>query len=290
MIGVVSRKNGATARLRRIGDASGLLVLVAVLAIVAPARTAGQAADAAERLAEIETMAAIGRTAEARRELEAWWRNDRADAPRRIAERALWLRGRLATDPAMAARDFRRLVAEYPTGPYADLALLRLAQGARAAGDTDAERQYLESLARSYPGSPGHEASLAWLRGEEATIESRFEPLPPPPDLPIVQPRSRAQETDEEESSRSDEDEVEARPYAVQLGAFRNRDGAESLRRRAVNGGLEARIVRLPGSSLLRVRVGRFTSSAEADRERERAVGLGFSAAVVDDANQERGS
>jgi hypothetical protein len=69
-------------------------------------------------------------------------------------QHAIWLRALLTTDPEFSELDYRRLVIEYPGGPYSDGALLRLAQGARAWGDLEAARRYLEILVRDYPLSP----------------------------------------------------------------------------------------------------------------------------------------
>lgn len=284
-----------------------------------PGLTGQRGSRPADLLAAIETLAATGRTAEARRELAEWWTEQRSDAHVRVAARALWLRGRLATDPAEAARDFRRLLAEFPSSPYADLALLRLAQGARAAGDPEAEIRYLESLARAYPGSPGHKASLAWARGEEVRLGAQLDILTQGQAITTVLSATADSPSDtlggageaaggeaaggEAADGAAAGDELDPPPsepeateeasplplrYSVQLGAFREIARAQSVERRAKESGLEVRIARLPDSQLLYVRVGRFVSQAEANELQARLTDLGFRTFVVRDADEER--
>jgi cell division protein FtsN len=57
----------------------------------------------------------------------------------------------------------------------------------------------------------------------------------------------------------------------------------ETARRR----GLEPRLVRVPGSDLVRVRVGRFQDGGEAMDLRERLRGMGMEAIIVQDASRE---
>lgn len=298
-----------------------LLLPVLLFAWEDDASAIQEESNAAEVLAEIETLAATGRTAQARDQLEIWWETERLNATSRVVERALWLRGRLQTKPEEAARDFRRLLAEYPSGPYADLALLRLVQGSRASGDAEGEREYLESLARAYPGSPGHQASVAWSRGEEVRLDVGLgvlaeldapPPSPPNPPSPLgpsdaastgepspdEHPAAHAvrEEPDTLESAVVEEpDTLESAVanqtpelvYSVQLGAFRDLSRAERLFERAVERGIEARVVRLPESQLHYVRVGRFGVQADADALQARLTELGFRTFVVRDAHEE---
>ena len=272
-----------------------------------------------ELLSDITLLATTGRTEEARAQLADWWSSQRGEAMPRSVERALWWRARLQTDPLEATRDFRRLLVEYPSGPYADLALLRLVQGARASGDSVAEENYLESLARGYPGSPGHQASLAWARGEEVRLQAavlmdgRFDVVPgrlaAAPALDAtddmtastsdaemggeglersdVNPKHPPPEADSGTEAGSPAGQPAAR-YAVQLGAFREISRAERLMDRAVERGLEVRIVRLPESELHYVRVGKYGIAAEADELQVRLTELGFRTFVVRDAHEER--
>ena len=75
--------------------------------------------------------------------------------------------------------------------------------------------------------------------------------------------------------------------YTVQLGAFLDESRAEALLTRAEDAGLDVRLVRVQGSRLLHVGVGRFDSSAQARVFFRSVTGRGFTAAVVRDAQQE---
>jgi hypothetical protein len=129
---------------------------MALLVMGSPAEAWPQAA---ETLDGVEELVRAGRSEEARQELLRWWNREYGDASRRDVQRGLWLRAQLTVDPRQASLDYRRLVVEYPGGPYADLALLRLAQSAFALGDSAAAREHVTRLQRDYPaGSATREA------------------------------------------------------------------------------------------------------------------------------------
>jgi cell division protein FtsN len=75
--------------------------------------------------------------------------------------------------------------------------------------------------------------------------------------------------------------------YTVQLGAFLDEARAAALLERAAEAGLDVRLVRVQGSRLMHVRVGRFDSSAQASVSFQSVTALGFTAAVVHDAQNE---
>ena len=247
-------------------------------------------------LGQVEQFASTGRAEEARAMLLEWWENDRSRAGRRDLQLGLWLRGRLTVDPAQAARDFRRLVIEYPGGPYADRALFRLAQGAYAQGDRERARTYMTSLTRDHPGSPVREQAEAWM--------ARASTAGPPPVFRLVEAEeSQDRQSAEPQLRDSVADPVPVIPrtaqdsvapalsrngrYTVQLGAFLEESRAEALRARAAEAGLDVRLVRVEGSRLTHVRVGRFDSSAQAGVSFQSVTALGFTAAVVRDALRE---
>jgi cell division septation protein DedD len=225
-----------------------------------------------------------------------WWEHDRSDASRGDLQLGLWLRGRLTVDPGQAARDFRRLVIEYPSGRYTDQALFRLAQGAYAQGDLERVRTYMTSLTRDHPGSQVLAEAEAWM-GQASTAG-------PPPVLQVVE--AEESEVQRTEGARVEESIAEPPPpvatpspdsllavarsdgrYAVQLGAFLDEFRAGALLERATEAGLGVRLVRVRGSRLLHVRVGLFDSSAQAGVAFQSVTALGFTAAVVRDARNE---
>ena len=227
-------------------DGIGLLVLTMSFLVPLP----GGAQTDASTLPEIEELAQNGRSDEARSALLGWWEESRVLASREERQFALWLRGRLTVDPSQAVRDFRRLVVEYPGGPFTARALYRLAQEAYERGATADFERHMASLSRDYPGSSVLAEAEAWVSGTQGVG------APPPV------PRSTA-------SARSNEGRA-----AALFDLARAAD-------------LNVRLVRMPQSNLIHVRAGRFETSMEATEFSRRVSELGFMAAVVRDARDE---
>lgn len=256
-------------------------------------------------LAEAERLVEEGRFAPARQLVEGWWNDRQEGASRRELQTAIWLRAVLTVEPDMADLDYRRLVVEFPGGPYSDEALLRLARGAEARGDLPAARRYLAILVRDYPGSPHRPEARTLLaqlperaegeaaaeadradRGAGAAGESAVEPPAPQPDA--RGPERRIREAPAPEPRERGLEAPEVAPHTVQLGAFSTLEGAESLAARARDEGLQVRVVRVEGSDLFRVRLGGFRTP---DGARERAAGIrdrGFDATISSDRDRER--
>jgi cell division protein FtsN len=284
-------------------------------------------AQAAPTLDRVDALIAEGRTEDARGVLTAWMdaapgegtarggdRGQGRAASRADAQRALWLRALLTVDPAHAAVDYQRLVVEYPGGPFSDRALLRLAQAAEAQGDAARARALLSSLMRDYPTSPRRlEAGkmLAALPANTAAVAT----APPPPDkqtpaagTPLrAQTRAAPSPAAQAPATQAPAAQTSATPtpaartapsasptaapfgarWTVQLGAFASRERAAGRRDELIAAGVEARVVVVPGSPLLRVRTGRYPSQLEADRVRDRLTGDGLDATVAADADRE---
>jgi cell division protein FtsN len=78
---------------------------------------------------------------------------------------ALFWRGALAETAADAERDYRRVIVEYALSPYADDALLSLAELEQARGDRAAAYQHLQRFVREHPAGPARaRAGLAAAR------------------------------------------------------------------------------------------------------------------------------
>ena len=247
----------------------GLLVLVMLFLAPFPG---GAQADAIT-LPEIEELAQNGRSDEARAALLGWWEESRVLASREERQFALWLRGRLTVDPSQAVRDFQRLVVEYPAGPFTARALYRLAQEAYERGAMADFERHIASLSRDYPGSSVLAEAEAWISRAQGTAP------------PLVR-RSATSELPVEDQG----DAVtvsDTAPYSVQLGAFSNEGRAAALFDLARAADLNVRLVRMPQSNLIHVRAGRFETSMEATEFSRRVSGLGFTAAVVRDAQDE---
>ena len=248
----------------------GLLVLTMSFLVPLP----GGAQTDATTLPEIEELAQNGRSDEARAALLGWWEESRVLASREERQFALWLRGRLTVDPSQAVRDFRRLVVEYPGGPFTALALYRLAQEAYERGATADFERHMASLSRDYPGSSVLAEAEAWVSGTQGVV------APPPVTRSTASERSNENQDDAVTP-------VDAAPYSVQLGAFSNEGRAAALFDLARAADLNVRLVRMPQSNLIHVRAGRFETSMEATEFSRRVSELGFMAAVVRDARDE---
>ncbi len=237
-----------------------LPVFMVFLAAVGPVQVTAQQA-----LQSVTALVSQGRSDQARRALIEWWDEQWPGASRRDKQRGLWMRARLTVDPALAALDYQRLVVEYPGGPYSDRALYRLAQAAEARRDARGAARHFETLAVDYPASRHAATATEWLGRN-----------------PVAVAALRSAEV-----AAIEEAPVESGGYAVQLGAFSDATGARRVADRAEAEGFSVRMVRVPGSALVRVRIGRFENQEDALELMRRVKAGGFEVALVTDAAQE---
>jgi hypothetical protein len=236
----------------------------------------------AQSLERVEALASEGRAFEAREELAGWWEEEAPGASRSELQRGIWHRARLTEDADAAVREYLGLVVEYPGGAYSDRALSRVAQDAEMRRDWARAAHLWETLVRNYPQSPLREGASAWLERHRAEAEGARSGS--------ASPDARAVPTD---SSVADPPSPASPPlppqgdYAIQLGAFSSLGAARALERRVREAGLDPRLVKVPGTDLVRVRVGRFVAAADADSLRARVRSLGLEAMVVSDASNE---
>jgi cell division septation protein DedD len=87
---------------------------------------------------------------------------------------ALFWRGALAETASDAERDYRRVIVEYPLSPYADDALLSLAELEQARGDRAAAYQHLQRFVREHPMGPAR--ARAGLAAARLAFEQRDVP------------------------------------------------------------------------------------------------------------------
>lgn len=219
------------------------------------------------RLARVDSLADAGRVEEARRSLLAWMDEEMPAASGSDLEHGLWLRALLTVDPAQARIDLIRLTVEHPTGRWADRALLRLGHLARARSDAETAIRRYRTLLRDYPASEVRDRAVEGLAA-----------LGEPPDAVVGPPVPAG--VVPSEGAEGD--------FAIQLGAFAARARADAVRTEARAEGLDARLVRIPGSELFRVRVGRFPGRETAEDELRAVRRAGFDAIVVAGAGRER--
>ena len=292
-----------------------VVLFPAVLLLAIPAAAAGQEGqEGLEGLGFVDALAAAGRTEEARAVLETWWDSERTRSSRRDRQRGLWLRAVLTVDPGMASLDYQRLVVGYPGGPYSDEALVRLAMIASSDADLLGAAGYYRILLQDYPRSPERVRARQWLSDhseEAAALEAQaaaegraaaeaqaaadstaaLERAAPP--AAEVEPEVADSLPGVEEPAEQEAPEQEDAPaeevggYAVQLGAFSTEEAADIFAETLAQAGFETRVVRVEGSPLVRVRVGRFAERSAASELMAEIDRLGYDAAVVSDVAKE---
>jgi cell division septation protein DedD len=284
----------------------------AVIAVLLVALGAVSLVGQQPSLRQVESLMAAGDYGRARELLERWFERPPAGEVALRAQAQL-TRARLAADPRAAERHYLAVVLDYPMSGEAPEALLRLGQGLLLLGDAERAVAYLERLSVDYPGNPHRVVGRLWLarayrglgRGEDACLVARslLEEARPGTELrPLAEsevtaacPGSAAPAAPAVAAGVPPAPTVPpvARPsaagrFAVQSGAFRQREGAEALAARLRRAGYDPRLVFVPGSTLLRVRVGRFPDNAAAAALAGELGARGFPTVVVSDADRER--
>ena len=130
------------------------------VALVAAALARPLPAQDSPVLQEAVRLAAEGRAADARRIVDSALGRARSGEPAFVE--ALFTRSRVATFGDSAERDLRRIAIEFPASPWADDALLRLAQLAMAAGNPVSAFALAERLRSDYPDSDLRPRAAFW--------------------------------------------------------------------------------------------------------------------------------
>ena len=260
---------------------------------------------AQESLDVVDSLALAGRADEARTVLESWWQGQRVRSSRRDRQRGLWLRAILTVDPRMASLDFQRLVLEYPGGSHSDEAMLRLGLIAAAAEDLPRAAGYFRTLVTDYPRSRLRRQAEEWLSENMVAVEeaeaaareeeaaAREEEAPGEEEVAAGREEAEAREAAanadalEPEVDSPDGAETAAPRYAVQVGAFESEERARSLLAAVNASGFRARIVRVPGSELVRVRIGTFLDRTGAAELMVRVRRRGHEATIAVDVAEE---
>jgi cell division septation protein DedD len=140
------------------------------------------------------------------------------------------------------------------------------------------ERPVLPGERSVLPGEPAADP-------EPAPPAARSDPPMPRAQAPLgtrePAPRPIAQQHDAPPAARG------AGDYSVQTATFRERGSAEVVAAQLRERGFDARVTSISGSALHRVRVGYFTSSADAQALASRIRNAGFATIVVNDVRRE---
>lgn len=242
-------------------------------------------AQEAVTLDRVESLLNAGRVQEAR-ELLARWQEGAADSA--DAETRAWgwyLAGRLAEDGSRAELDYLKVVIEGSNSPYADDALLRLAEYQFARGEYDRGIDYLARLRRDYPTSEHAAEALLWMargalsKGDRAracsTAEQGLNEVAPA-DTALAHGLSEIRSV----CVRGGGDQT------VQVAALRDVQAARDLAGKLRARGFDAWITGpSPSDSLVRVRVGRGLGATEAQALMERLMEIGYSPFLVRDSS-----
>jgi hypothetical protein len=298
-----------------------LMAMVALVGLVASGTVPSAALSAqTPTLERVDSLVAAADYEAARTTIEAWAAGRSGRLTGAQQARGLMLRGQLASSPAEAEPHYLALVLGYPIAPEAPRALLRLGQGLLMTGEPARAVGYLQRFVADYPGHPERTVGLLWLaRARTAARESAAgcaaarQGLADTRDPDLVamlrveedaacagaaggqpvqaQPAARPPATAPAPAARPATTPAAATTgrFAAQVGAFRQQQSVDDAVARLRRAGYEPRVVMVPGSSLIRVRVGRFGTQGDAARQVARLKGNGFDAVVVNDANQERG-
>ena len=270
-------------RAAELGAAAGKTILVVCLL----SGTVG--AQESSLLDEVERLADRGEVQEARQALVRWQSDYGESAPLDQRARAWFLSGRLADDAPSAELEYLRVIIEGSTTPYADDALLRLAQYKFAQGEYGKAIEYLGRLRRDFPTSEHAAAGLLWIsKSARAMGDVERACGAAEQGLREVSPVDTALDrslSEERETCR-----VAPRSYTVQVAALKDEVAAQSLARELLSGGFDAWILNAtPQDPLYRVRVGRDLVEGEAQALIERLSRAGYSPFLVSQARSAGG-
>jgi cell division septation protein DedD len=200
----------------------------------------------------------------------------------------------VAGEPARAVGYLQRFVSDYPGHPERTIGLLWLARARTAARETSAGC----AAARQGLADTRDPDLVAMLRAEEdaaCAVAAGAAPAPaqpaarPPAGDPAAPPPPAARPATTPAATTVPTREPAATGrFAAQTGAYRQQQSVDDIVARLRRAGYEPRVALVPGSALVRVRVGRFNTAADAARMVARLQGNGFDAVVVNDAHQER--
>jgi len=175
-------------------------------------------------------------------------------------------------------------VLEFPGGSYSDEALVRLGLISSAGGDVPRAARYFQTLVTDYPRSPQRRRAQEWLAENLGAIEEAALTAEAGVELQAGAADADAREP---EPSPPFQAETVSNRYAVQVGAFESEERARRLVASINASGFRARIVRVPGSSLLRVRIGAFLDRSGAVELMDRVRRRGHEATIAVDVAEE---
>ena len=295
-----------------------------VLLVLVPASAAAQATAQTQRsLLEQSEMLLNSGQLDTARSLLARWRREQPRAGHEEQAHAFLLAARLTANADSAEDNYLNIALSHPTTRSAPEALLRLAQVRAARGDSAQASTYLERLLADYPasehrtagalwlarlraGTGGNAAACATLRGVQGGSDSELNTqlkndqarycggnvaVAPastaPPKTPAPEPKPAVTSVPKPQPQPEPVVTSPAGRIAIQVGAFRDVNGARRLQQQLQRAGFDARLVRVPGNTLVRVRIGAFANRAAASPVLAKLAAADISAVLVTDVPSE---
>lgn len=259
----------------------------------AGARGAGTEDRARARLLEGRLTPDVGEAEEAYRSVVLSYPRTRA------APEAMLRLGQVLVAVAMADADsaaarraveyLGRLVDDYPGSEHRTLGMLWLARAHEVAGDHASACSVTRDALLGGIADPVMNGLFETERTAACTAATDG-PRPDDPQARSEPPRADPPPTrgvERAPPARPDPPTGEVQRFAVQAAALRDRAGADALVARLRRAGFDPRIVRVEGSALHRVRLGRYEGTATAAQLARRVRQAGFDAVVVTDAHRE---
>lgn len=227
-------------------------LLAAPVGVLAQASAAG---PQAATLAGVEAALDSGRVEAARSRLRAWRDGPGRRAGRSARTRATFLRARLTADPDSAEALYLD-VALSGDPRYGDDSWLRLAQLHLARGEPARAAEELERLRTDYPDSELVEESRRWsAMADTASAGGPAVAANPSGAAGGAGERGSGGGSGTRSGSRDRPGAGPGAGFTVQMGAFREREGARELARRARQAGFEVHVTpRSSEDGLYRVR------------------------------------
>lgn len=248
-------------------------------------------------LDRVEQLIDAGSYAAARAALARWQEAARTAEPAERRTAAL-LEARLERDGVAAQHAYLALALADPFAAQSAAALLHVGQAALLQGDTASAQTYLRRFVDDFPTHARRAEGFLWLSRTAAATGDRASACRLARDglaagaasevRPLLNRHQQGVCGTAPLGAAAGPADRSGGRFAVQLGAFRAETSARALADRARAAGLDARVVTVPGSALLRVRAGHLASSSAAVDLRNRAHERGFEAVVVSDAAAER--
>lgn len=243
-----------------------LIKTLLMLFVIASSGIAQQRAT----LDQVEAAIKRGDAEDARTILERWKKAEHPKLDATTEARVAFLTARLATRAEDAEDSYLRVALSYSTSPYAAESLLRLGQSRLAAGDNKQAAQYLQRLLNDYP------------RSEFKTVAEDF--LARTKVAASTSPVSAASAPTATKASAATTD----MKFTIQVAAFRDASNAKGVARQLVKAGFDARLATVPENDLLRVRIGKFATSADAAATNAKLKRAGYVGVVVSDVLREK--